>query len=221
MKSSVNENGMSVKKTPGNNDRRKRKRHLIVPEIFTAVADAWLKKGAKSSISMEDIAREMGGTTGILYYYFESKGDMMKQMQKYLFDKLEKAEKPIYENQSMSDRERLEAVLRAHIRANCDNWKIARVLWTDYAWDLQPPNLVRVNKAGRTRYGNQIRELMDKVCEVEGLDPSANKLKVRLFLGMIDQIWGWYAESKGFSGAEIADMTVGYIMDGFLPRGKR
>lgn len=206
-----------VKKNSGDKDYKKRKRHLIVPEIFVAVADAWLKRGAKKSISMEDIAREMGGTTGILYYYFESKGDMMNQMQKYLFGLLGEAVKPFFGNQSLPARERLEKGLRAHIMVNCQHWEIARVLWTDYAWDLQPPNLVKVNKAGRTKYNNMIKGLLDEICEAEGLDPSANKVKVRLFFGMIDQIWGWYTEGKGYTGDQIADMTVRYIMDGFLP----
>jgi AcrR family transcriptional regulator len=216
----MNENGARALKS-GGSDRTKRKRHLIVPEIFTAVADAWLKRGAKKSITMEDIAREMGGSTGILYYYFESKGDMMKQMQKYLFDLIGEAVRSTYEDTSATARERLEKGMRAHIKVNCDNWKIARVLWTDYAWDLQPPNLVRVNKAGRTRYSNMIKGLLDEICEAEAMDPSDNKLKVRLFMGMIDQIFGWYAEGKGYTGDQVADLTVGYIMNGFLPAKTR
>ena len=212
----MNENSR-IAKTGKAGTYRKRKRHLIVPEIFAAVADAWLKKGIKKSISMEDIAKEMGGSTGILYYYFESKGDMMNQMQKYLFDLIGDAIRPVFEDPSLSARQRLEKCIRAHIKVNCDNWEIARVLWTDYAWDLQPPNLVRVNKGGRTRYVNQVKGLLDLICAEEGIDPSANKLKVRLFLGMIDQIWGWYTEGKGYTGDQIADMTVSYIMDGFLP----
>jgi hypothetical protein len=126
-RNNMNENEKRAGKAGGSADRKKRKRHLIVPEIFTAVADAWLKRGAKKSISMEDIAREMGGSTGILYYYFESKGDMMKQMQKYLFDLIEEAVKPLFGNPSIPARERLENGMRAHIKVNCDNWKIARI----------------------------------------------------------------------------------------------
>ncbi len=205
------------KKYADGNDYKKRKRHLIVPEIFSAVADAWYKKGMKATISMEDIAAEMGGSTGILYYYFKSKGDMMYQMQQYLFEKMAEELTPIYEDRSLTARQRLEKVLASHIMVNCRYWKIARALWTDYAWDIQPADLVLINKIKRKEYMNSIQSIFDEICAAEGRDASDNKLKVMLSMNMIDQIWGWYVEGKGYSADELARLTVGYIINGFLP----
>lgn len=210
-------NGKQLKKAGAVTDYKERKRHLIVPVIFSAVADAWLKKGLKNTISMEDIATEMGGTTGILYYYFKSKGDLIYQIQKYLIEKIDIAIRPLYDDKTIAPRKRLEQILIAFMTVHCDNWKIARVIWADYVLNVQPPHLAKKGLIARYQMQKSLKDLLDEVCLAEGLDATDNKLKVQLFFNMINNIWGWYMEGKGYSGQEITRLTVSYIMQGFLP----
>jgi AcrR family transcriptional regulator len=192
------------------------KYNSVTKEIYFAAAKA-INKNHASIPGMEQIAKELGGSRGILYYYFDSKGELLHKMQCYVHEQLDKALKPIGMDNSLTPRQKLERVIRTYTLVLLDNADLVRALWTDASLYEQPPKMRAVIVRRARGFYKQFEDLIAQTCGSEGLICSDKGAATRLIMSMADAICRWYRNDNGKLTAEqVADYLVSSVFAGFL-----
>ena len=201
-------------------DQRKKqrlafKRETAAQQIYFAAARA-INNNHSSIPGMEQIARELGGSRGILYYYFNSKGELLHKMQVYLHDQIAGVLDPIGEDASLPPRKKLEKVIRGYSTVVLENYDLVRALWTDASMYEQPARLrarimIRVSKFYR-----RLEEIIDEACKSENLKCPDSRVAARLIMALPDSVCRWYEPDRGLTADQITDYLVQSVFRGFF-----
>jgi AcrR family transcriptional regulator len=178
-------------------------------EILDAAARVFHEKGYEST-SIQDIADAVGILKGSLYYYINSKEDL-------LFEILEAAHTDalsiIAETRAVegSALQRVRKFVTLHVRFNAENLVRMGVFFQDFR-SLSPERR-RVIVEDRDHYDQFLRSLI-REGQQEGvicpdLDP---KLTAIAILGMMNWIYHWYRPGAGASAAELAENYADFVV---------
>jgi AcrR family transcriptional regulator len=182
-------------------------------EVILRSVAKFLRNAQLSSVTMEDIATELGMTKGNLYYYFKDKQDILFQCHMRSVDiclmVLEEAVAA-----SDSPREKLRNLLVNHILGILNDG-FGGVMQTDLEHFLPEQRSQYVKRRDLFEHG--VRALID-----DGIRAGEfKKLNVKLagfsILGSINWIPKWYRPSGLLSPAEIAEQMSDYFLDGLAP----
>jgi AcrR family transcriptional regulator len=180
---------------------------LMRSEIYQAAARAAQQNGF-AAISMDDVAREMGGSKGQVYYYFKSKDELLSSMSLYVHEIGAKARLALINDSSLSPEAKLERILREHVLSLCQNWNLHRALWTN-TWfaSLDQDNFKKV-VALRHSYRKAIADLISQINGTKKEKKSVSKLKGIMVVSFVDNVAGWYRPDGPQNAEEIADRVV-------------
>jgi len=194
--------------------RRVNRRNEATKEIFFAAARAINKN---HTISLANMAEELGGTRGTIYYYFKTKGDLLYQMQNYVHTQIAKAIEPILQNKNMTALQKLKKVLYTYTLVQLEYYELVRALWTDATLYTQPPKL-RMETIRRVHHFNsQIVALITDICKEENLKSVDAKVVARIIFSIPDAICRWYQTGTGkLSAKQIANYLTTSIFWGFF-----
>jgi AcrR family transcriptional regulator len=186
-------------------------------QIFDALAKVVIKTSG-GGINMDTISASMGSSKGSLYYYFQSKGEMLYKMNIYAFDLLDEAFADILADQSLSDEERLRRVIRAQILTICDHWQLWRATWTDPMIREASIELVRLLNRRRKKYEKIVTGVILPVLETRANRTIDTKMAVRTIISMVNGVSRWYRKNGPLTPEEISENMCTFILDGFLKR---
>ncbi len=180
---------------------------LMRSEIFQAAARA-AEKNRFAAISMDDVAREMGGSKGQVYYYFKSKDELLSSMSLYIHELGIDSRNAILNDLSSSPKERLEKILREHVLWIFQDWKLHRALWTN-SWfaSLDQDNFKKVATL-RHAYRKTIADLISQINLSKKEKKSVSRLKAIMVVSFIDSVAGWYRPDGPLTTEEIADRVI-------------
>lgn len=180
---------------------------LMRSEIFQAAARA-AEKNRFAAISMDDVAREMGGSKGQVYYYFKSKDELLSSMSLYIHELGIDSRNAILNDLSSSAKERLEKILREHVLWIFRDWKLHRALWTN-TWfaSLDQDNFKRV-VAIRRSYRRSIADLISQINVTKKEKKSVSRLKAIIVISFVDSVAGWYRPEGPQTPEEIANQVI-------------
>lgn len=188
---------------------------LMRTEILIAAARAAEKKNF-DVISMDDVARELGGSKGTIYYYFKSKDELISAMVLYVYAKISDALLPIYQDISLPPREKLDRIIKQHIITLLNDWYLHRALWTNTWWAALNKKDFKYVMDMRKVHRKAITDLMFEIVKNKKEKPAIIKRKTRLIMGLTDSMLQWYRPGGSDTPEELADMTVQMIYKGLL-----
>ncbi len=181
-------------------------------EILESAAQLFYEKGFHGT-SIEDVAGEVGMLKGSLYYYIESKEDLLYQL---LLEDIRRATGVFDDNTAgtAAPLEKLKRTLGAHIEYIINN-RIHVGVFLRESGMLEGKRRHRVAeliRGLRGKYADLVKQ-----CQAEGNivqhDPwiLANSL-----LGMANWVHRWYDESSGHSPAQIREALLDVMLRGII-----
>jgi AcrR family transcriptional regulator len=185
-------------------------------EILIQAANLFRKKGF-SGTSMQDIARDVGILKGSIYYYFNSKNEIFREV-------LNKGISPVLKNaefimaKDLSPAEKLRELLRSHIDYIMhDNYSLIL-----YFQEKEKISVQEIKKylESRNKYEKIFKDLLAQGIK-QGVFPKVDiTLTVYAILGMCNWIVQWYNPKGSRSPKDIAEHMVYLICDLMLNPSK-
>lgn len=179
-------------------------------DILKVAAAIFAEKGYHQA-SMRDIAAATGISLSGLYYYFESKEELLFLIQDHCFGTiLERLDRDL---QGVADPlDRLRILVRNHLYFFVNNMREMKVL-SHEAGALTSEYRQRVN-AKKRRYTEVVMEILT------GLGPahSAVDLRVATFglFGMMNWIYNWYRADRDVAVEDLAENMIHIFLSGYL-----
>lgn len=185
-------------------------------EILIQAANLFRKKGF-SGTSMQDIARDVGILKGSIYYYFNSKNEIFREV-------LIKGISPVLKNaefimaKDLSPAEKLRELLRSHIDYIMhDNYSLIL-----YFQEKEKISVQEIKKylESRNKYEKIFKDLLAQGIK-QGVFPKVDiTLTVYAILGMCNWIVQWYNPKGSRSPKDIVEHMVYLICDLMLNPSK-
>jgi TetR/AcrR family transcriptional regulator len=186
--------------------RRSEARRL---DILRAAARVFRRRGIAAA-GMRDIANEAELSPGNLYYYFDSKDELLLFCQERTLEHMLESVEAAKANGATST-ERLRSVLRAHVHALLDELEGA----TAHLEVESLPDAVRapvIRK--RDRYERAVRALVSEGIARGEFAACDAALVTRAMLGAVNWTARWYRPDGPQSAVEIADAIAEYLVKG-------
>ena len=183
-------------------------------EVILRSVAKFLRSAPLSSVTMEDIAAELGMTKGNLYYYFKDKQDILYQCHMRSVDiSLNALEGAL--SKSRSPRENLRALLINHIRGILDDG-FGGVMQTDLEHFLPEQRKQYVKRRDMFEHG--VRKLIEDGTRAGEFKKVNVKLAGFAILGSINWIPKWFRPTGSLSSTQIAEQMSDYFLDGLAPK---
>jgi TetR/AcrR family transcriptional regulator, cholesterol catabolism regulator len=187
-------------------------------EIIDAAAEIFHRKGY-SETSVQDIAEAVGILKGSLYYYIDSKEDLLFQM---LLEVHEGAKSVVEETAKLegSALDRLRAYVQHHVEYNAGNISKIAVYYHDFG--LLAPKRKKAIMEQRHYYETFVVGLIEQAQAEGDVSPDANPaLLANAIFGVANWIYTWYRPSGSASpeylGRLYSELIVNGIMSGNMP----
>jgi AcrR family transcriptional regulator len=178
-------------------------------EILHAAARVFRRHGIAAA-GMREIADEAGLSPGNLYYYFDSKDELLVFCQERTLEHM-LAAVDAAKSAGQSCAEQLRAVLRAHVHALLDEMEGATA---HLEIDSLPEALRAPMIRKRDRYERTLRALVTQGIargEFAGCDAA---LVTRAMLGAVNWTARWFRPGGGQSADEVAEKISAYLVKG-------
>jgi AcrR family transcriptional regulator len=186
-------------------------------EILSAAAELFYEKGYHAT-TMQDVADRVGMLKGSLYYYINSKEDLLyitldqviKKGDDYFTQKVASEKDPVEKLRRAIEAE-IEYVIRDQVTVGLFLHEF------DTLSDLRRKRILARMRRFQDRYIKIIREGQAAGVFRE-LDP---RLAVYGILGMCNWVYRWYRAELGFSLEQITSVFTNLILDGILLEGAK
>ena len=187
-------------------------------EILTAAARIFHQKGYDAT-SIQEVAEAVGMLKGSLYYYIDSKEDL-------LYGVIERAHQLGIEGQERAASEggsavsQLRQTIRAHVRNNLEHLADIGVFFHDFrSLGAERRQAIVAERDGYERY---VRGLIERGQQEGSLDPDVDpKLATMALLGAMNWVYQWYRADGQRSPEEIAEAFADVALGGIAAPGQR
>jgi len=183
--------------------------------ILKTAAAVFAEKGYHRA-SIRDISRASGISLSGLYYYFESKEELLYLIQDHSFGTLVSNLKSLLAGES-DPRRRLYLFVENHLRFFVSNMKEMKVL-SHESDSLEGEYRRRVNERKR-RYTDLCTSILEELRAAESGasgDPIPTRLAVFALFGMLNWIYNWYRPGRDIPIDEMVDGMVHLFLNGYL-----
>lgn len=171
-------------------------------------------RGGFQETSLEEIARELGITRPLFYYYFESKEDLLWRIIGHLGDSLLEQAGPIAAAAEVPA-ERLRQIIEKHIKTLLDNIDAFRVYFAERHL-LTGSKDLRI-KRGELRYHNLVAAIISEGQQLNQFRAGDPHFLTRLSMGTANAPLRWYRPSGSMSPQETVDGITDFILAGLAP----
>lgn len=182
--------------------RRKQQILAVASEIFARLG---------YTATIDQIAEEMGVTKGHIYYYFQSKQEILfqifRQAMEFFFQEISLAN-----NQDLTAPQRLQSILKAHIEAICENRAVMTV-FMDLRRELLPEHWQEIANS-RNQYEKLIQQLIKEGIDEGHFIGENEKILSYAILGSINWVYVWFREKGDLSKELVADLISAYLLQG-------
>lgn len=181
-------------------------------EVTQAAVEIFWQKGYRAA-SIQDVAEKVGVLKGSLYYYIQSKEDLLWRVIEDVHEEWSEILKKAGELDA-DPIERIHAFIKLHIEWYLTNVKEVSVFFRE--WNHLSGERLKTVRTRRRRYEQVIRDL---ITEGQATGDISSALDVhyaaRYVLAAVNAVPDWYRASSGESATTIAeayaDMTVGML----------
>ena len=179
-------------------------------EVLSISARLFREKGFRAT-SMEDISREMGLTKAALYYYIESKHDLLYQICDSAITHLIEGVREIATMPGTPE-ERLIRLIRWHVNMFSANGDIMNVYLAD---EGELPEEKREHMRALSReFEGVYRKIMREAIRKKDFRKLDVPVVVRAISGMCNWLSIWYDPEGKLSADKVADIFIDLILQG-------
>jgi AcrR family transcriptional regulator len=181
-------------------------------EVTQAASDIFWEKGYRAA-SIQDVADKVGVLKGSLYYYIESKEDLLWR----IIEDVHAESTEILDEALALDAspiERIGIFIERHVEWYLNNVKEVTVFFRE--WRHLTGERLRTVKARRRGYEQVIRDLIASAQDAGEVSAELDLTYAPLYvLAAVNAVPDWYRPNRGDSASSIAkayaDMTVGLL----------
>jgi TetR/AcrR family transcriptional regulator, cholesterol catabolism regulator len=180
-------------------------------QILEAAAQMFHERGYADT-SVQDVANAVGLLKGSLYYYIDSKEDLLFRV---LEDVHAQAKQilDVVPEMDVPPLERLAAYVRGHIEFNLRNIEKVAVYYHDFA-QLKPERRAEIVTT-RKRYEEFVIGLIEEAQAGGEVDPGLDAhVAAYSVLGMLNWVYTWYRPGGKVSISDFADLVAEIVVGG-------
>jgi AcrR family transcriptional regulator len=186
-------------------------------DILAAAVDIFHANGY-SATSVDDVANSVGILKGSLYYYIDSKEDLLQRIVEEVHEDVEEIIREALARTDLSPLARLAEYLRTQVDYNVRNIKRVRVYYHDYD-QLSPTRLASVRKSRRVNE-QSIVTLVKEAKEAGEIPATMNeRLATKTAFATITWMYTWFKPGGGVSGKEFGDFCADFVVNGLRGSG--
>lgn len=182
--------------------------------IIRVAAKLFSEKGYHDA-TLEDIAKNLKYTKGSIYYYINSKQELLFQCHELAMDMLISRLEEILATDWPVE-VKLKEGIKAHIEMVVGEMSLVTVA-LGQEFELQEDYRQVIVKK-RDRYERYFRQLVDEGIAKGTFRPLASKMAVFIIMGAVNWIPRWYREKGSMSKEEIAEFYADYLVRPLLKR---
>ena len=181
-------------------------------EVYAAAARLFATRGYHAT-RMQDIADELGMLKGSLYYYFDSKEDLIVKITSGRIEELLKAVQAIVDT-GYSPTQKLTLAIDEHLRFFQDHVHIYTIFVREHLSDINDGTANTADLLNK-QYQNLFTQILQ-----EGIDAGEfsaetdTQVVMRAILGMCNYTWSWYDPDGRVPVRELARMFTQLILGG-------
>ena len=194
--------------------RKEEQRADRMVEIMEAAVKLFAKKGYHAT-SISDISEAVGLGRGALYYYIQSKEDLLWEIHNRHVDPLLQATMQL-EQQKLSPEEKLRALSRQLIETITTYLPYMIVFYREMG-ALSPERLAKLVEKRRA-YEDSIERILCEGVQRGEWEIEHPRMCVLAFLGMYNWTFQWYNSQGPMKPHEIADTFFQLFLDGIKRR---
>jgi AcrR family transcriptional regulator len=181
-------------------------------EIIDAAADIFHRQGY-SDTSVQNVADAVGILKGSLYYYIDSKDDLLYRVLLEVHDAAHTILEEVAAMDELSPLEKLDAYVRRHVEYNTRNLTKIAVYYHDYKL-LAPERRAEIRRQ-RKMYEDFVQGLVSEAQRrgevANDLDPAV--LSNCLF-GALNSVYTWYRPGGKVTTTQLADTLARFVLAG-------
>jgi AcrR family transcriptional regulator len=180
-------------------------------QILEAAAQMFHERGYADT-SVQDVANAVGLLKGSLYYYIESKEDLLFRVLQDVHAQAKQILDAVPE-MDVPPLERLAAYVRGHIEFNLRNIEKVAVYYHDFA-QLKPERRAEIVTT-RKRYEEFVIGLIEEAQAEGEVDPELDAhVAAYSVLGMLNWVYTWYRPGGKVSISDFADLVAEIVVGG-------
>ena len=190
---------------------RQRKNSTRKETIIETAARLFRERGF-SATSMRDLAEHVGVEAASLYNHISSKAEILQEICFKTANNFMSQIEEVDATPNKSAIEKIQAILRFHIRQMLDNYE--EVYVSDREWKhLTDPYLSNM-QSQRRAYRQRIASVIEEGIRKEEIKPIDAPTAVLIMLHAISGIESWHRSKKKIPGELLEDNMVQILVDG-------
>jgi AcrR family transcriptional regulator len=174
--------------------------------VLRTAARTFSKRGFHQT-TLADIAEELHIAKPTLYRYFESKDDILLEIQQVAIAQI--ADVVLEPDPAASGREQVEAFVRRYVEMIIDDFGACLIVTS--VKSLLPENQAVVLQTSK-RIEMQMREILRRGIADGTIAPCDPKIATMFLFGALNWIPHWYKSGGEIDPATLADRAVGFIL---------
>ena len=198
-----------VPDAPARRSPKRREREIV------AIAAEIFRKNGYADTSVQDVADAVGILKGSLYYYIDSKEDLLYRV---LLEVHEDARGILGEIEAMTDvspLEKIRAYVRNHVEYNVRNMDKVAVYYHDFGL-LSTDRRAEIREQRRA-YEDFLEKLIKEAQRAGEVDPGADpRVLAYCMFGTMNWTYTWYRPGGRVSIPRLADMVAGFVGSALL-----
>jgi len=181
-------------------------------DVLRAAAIVFSDKGYRAS-TIQDIGQALGITSAALYYYFESKQEILSEIiMRPLVQLIDMADEVA--RSSRSDKEKLAEVIRRHIAMMLSKRELFTILLRERV-ELSTKDAKRLADL-EERYYQKVRAIVTGAVDKKEAREVNSRVAALALIGMINWVLRWYRPDGPLTEEEIASNMSDIFFHGIL-----
>jgi len=181
-------------------------------EVLDAAADIFYEKGYATA-TVQDVADALGMLKGSLYYYIESKEDLLYRLMEEIHDGVDEVLSGVIASEGLTALQKLDIYVRRQVRYNTRNLKKISV----YYHDMDQLTGERLNEilGRRRKHEEQVVALIRQAQADGDADPNLDpRLLSNCVFATIIWIYRWYRPGRGLSPEQLSETCAQFALHG-------
>ena len=188
-----------------------KKQSYVQDEIVGAAARLFAERGYRA-VTIDDIAVSIGYTKSVIYYYFDSKNEILWQIFLRIYESYFRAVESI-RDQGLAPELALAQVIKRHAMNVMGKREWTAIYFREES-ELDESQRRQIARKKR-QYDAVIEEIYDAGVAAGVFRQMPAHIAVSGILGMCNWLYVWYKEEGAFSAVQIADHYASLLSEGY------
>ena len=199
---------MTVMAATGISDNKSIRRQSVRlnKELVVKTAARLFTANGYENVSLDDIAREIGATKGLIYYYFPSKGALLGELLLWNHDLFLESVNPAYESRSADPVGKLKKVIKAHVDFNDGHYPMIELVWK--TMNLVPVDMRKKLKKQRETYLNKFCLLVEEAQQTGKVIKGDSDVVGTSISTLLNFLPYQFRKSKNHGGKELFELIT-------------